>query len=297
VRLGLDVGGTKTEAVAVDGDGRILASVRMPTERGQDGVIGTVERAATALLAHPSVGEAAAIGIGIPGAIEDGRVRHAVNLGLTELDLGGIVSAHFGVPVGVENDVKAAALGTHRLRGGTEPVLAYLNLGTGVAAGIVIDGRIWRGSGGVAGEVGHMPIDPAGPPCPCGQRGCIETFVGGAAITAGWGRGERSVSDLFDEADAGDAAALAARETFAGGVAAAIRLLVLSFDAGTVVIGGGQAALGGRLREAVARRLRRDAEPSPFLASLGLDARFELLPPASPAPALGASFIDVSVLI
>ena len=92
------------------------------------------------------------------------------------------------MPVRVENDVKAAAFGAYALRGGSSGSMAYLNLGTGIAAGIVADGELWRGARGTAGEVGHISVDPNGPLCRCGQRGCIEAFAGGGAIAERWGR-------------------------------------------------------------------------------------------------------------
>jgi len=109
------------------------------------------------------------------GAVDvaSGRVEHAVNLGLSGLDLGSEVAARLGRSVRVENDVNAAALGAFSLLGRTSSQsMAYLNLGTSLAAGLVLGGRLWRGSRGVAGEIGHIPVDPAGDRCGCGQRGC-----------------------------------------------------------------------------------------------------------------------------
>ncbi len=126
-------------------------------------------------------------------------------LGVESLDIARLAGAELGVPVHVENDVKAAALGAAAVREDAGS-MAYLNLGTGVAAGIVIGGRLWRGSRGTAGEVGHLPVDPHGRVCGCGQRGCIETLCGGGAVGRAWGRpGQYPVLDVYDAADAGDA--------------------------------------------------------------------------------------------
>ena len=178
MRVGLDVGGTKTDAVVIDDAGKVQAAVRRPTGWGPDAVTATVVDAVAALageLALP-VAAFASVGIGIPGLIEPGstRVMHAVNLGIVELDLAAAVGPALGLPVAVENDVKAAALGAYALEGATGGTLAYLNFGTGVAAGIVVDGVLWTGSTGTAGEVGHLSIDANGPLCTCGQRGCVE---------------------------------------------------------------------------------------------------------------------------
>ncbi|WP_307793569.1 ROK family protein [Microbacterium stercoris] len=289
IRVGVDIGGTKAEAVAISPDGVVIASAWRATAHGPSGVLDTVSGVIRDL---PVAADA--IGIGIPGQIAHGVVRNAVNLGVEELDLGAALAAELGVPVRVENDVNAAALGAWALRGPQTGPLAYLNLGTGVAAGLVVDGRVWSGSGGVAGEVGHVSIDPAGPECPCGQRGCIETLAGGASIARRWGRGgEHPVRSLFAAADDGDPDALALRSDLARGVAAAVRVLVLTVDPSVVVIGGGLSRLGERLLSAVRIELAASASSSPFLTSLRLEDRIEVLPHHAPggaaAGALGAA--------
>ena len=199
------------------------------------------------------------------------------------------------MPFRVENDVKAAALGAAVLSG-IAGSMAYLNLGTGVAAGIVIDGRIWRGARGTAGEVGHLSVDPHGRLCGCGQHGCVETFCGGGALAKAWGRpGALPIRDIFDAADAGDPLALSLRDDLYHGAAAAVRVLVLSADVETVVIGGGLTALGDRLENGIRAALHAGAEASPFMRSLRLDERIELLPAGSPAAAFGAALVGASI--
>jgi glucokinase len=298
MKVGLDIGGTKTDAVAVDDRGRITARLRLATGWGPDAVTATVIEAVRALAAQAGV-EASAIrsvGIGIPGQIEPGtaRVVHALNLGVAELDLAAAVEPELGVAVQVENDVKAAAVGAYALHGGSGS-MAYLNLGTGIAAGIVSDGVLWRGARGTAGEVGHVAIDRGGPLCRCGQKGCIEAFAGGSSIAQRWGRDAAlPVLDVFDAADAGDPLAVELRAGMALGVAAAVRVLVLTADVDTVVIGGGLTALGDRLMTEVMAELAAGAEASAFMRSLRLDERVELLPAGSPAAALGAALIGAS---
>jgi len=300
MKVGLDVGGTKTDAVAVDDVGAIVGRLRMPTGWGPDAVAQTVVDAVRSLGAEAGVDLTAvrSVGVGIPGQIEPGtgRVVHAVNLGVESLDLAAVVAPQLGVPVQVENDVKAAALGAHALHtrsGAPAPgSMAYLNLGTGIAAGIVSDGVLWRGARGTAGEVGHISVDPNGPLCRCGQRGCIESFAGGGAVAERWGRRSAlPVRDVFDAADGGDAEAKELRTGLARGVAAAIRVLVLTADVDIVVLGGGVTALGDRLMTDVAAELAASAEASPFMRSLRLQERVELLPPGSPAAALGAAIV------
>ena len=269
MKVGLDVGGTKTDAVAVDDSGAIAGRVRLATGWGPDAVTGTVLDAVSALGREAGVEVSAirSVGIGIPGQIEPGtgRVVHAVNLGVEELDVVAATQSRLGVPVGVENDVKAAALGAFALHGGSGS-MAYLNLGTGIAAGIVSEGVLWRGARGTAGEVGHISVDPNGPLCRCGQRGCIEALAGGGAIAERWGHpAALPVRDVFDAADAGDARARELRAGLARGVAAD-----------------------------VAAELAASAEASPFMRSLRLQGRVELLPGGSPAAALGAALIGAA---
>ncbi len=299
VRVGLDVGGTKTDAVAVAADGSIIARVRRATGWGDDAVIESIVASVLALREDEALSgcEISSVGVGVPGLIDPstGNVLHAVNLGVESLDIAGRVGAVLRVPIEVENDVKAAALGAAALRSAA-PTMAYLNLGTGVAAGIVADGRIWRGATGTAGEVGHISVDPNGRLCGCGQRGCIETLCGGGALARAWQRpGALPIRDIFDAAEEGDALARELRADLARGAAAAVRVLALSVDVATVVIGGGITALGDRLRADIVAALQREAESSPFMRSLRLHERIELLPAGSPAAALGAALVGASV--
>jgi len=303
MRLGLDIGGTKTDAVAVDAQGVILERVRLVTGFGAEAVIATaldgVARIAEATGISPL--EFESIGVGIPGQVDvaSGSVSHAVNLGFDELDFGQRLTALLGREVKVENDVKAAALGAYHLMvpragavGGLVPSMAYLNLGTGLAAGLVIDGALWRGSRGAAGEIGHIPVDPNGVLCPCGQRGCLETVASGSAIARQW------VSDdpiparsLLAAAAAGDETATAIRSLLVDNVAAAVRVLVLTVDVELVMIGGGLSNLGEWLLDEVRRVLTSWAEESSFLASLGLEGRVQLVPAGFPAAAVGAALV------
>lgn len=307
MHLGFDVGGTKTDAVVVAHAGEILARVRRPTAWGAEAVVATLVDIVTELAGEVGCApvEFTSIGIGMPGQVAPGtaRVTHAVNLGIEELDLRAAIGPVFGVPVRAENDVKAAAVGAFALRTAAAATpddalpssMAYLNLGTGIAAGLVTDGVLWRGARGTAGEVGHISIDPNGPLCRCGQRGCIEAFAGGGAVARRWGiPGALPVRDVFDAADAGDPAAVEIRRGLAYGVAAAIRILVLSADVETVVLGGGVTALGDRMLNHVVTELEASAAASAFLRSLHLPERIELLPAGSPAAALGAALIGAT---
>lgn len=291
MRIGLDIGGTKIDGVAVAPSGALLDRVRTPTGSGPDDVLTNTLRVIRSLVEHTGV-PASSVGIGIPGLIDPatGWVRHAVNLGLSEVALGPLVADALGLPVQVENDVNVAALGAAQAMQLDGPQ-AYLNIGTGLAAGIVVDRRLWRGARGNAGEIGHIPVIAEGLPCVCGQRGCLETVASGSALATAWpGHAGSTATNVFDCADAGDPAAVAVRDRFVEGVASAVRILVITADVESVVIGGGLAALGERLLVPLRACFDDAARTSAFVASLGLSSRVLLAPTDQPLAALGAAF-------
>ncbi len=293
--LGLDIGATKTLGLVVDAEGAILAEVREPTEPGAEGVVRTAAHVVEALRAATDTAHVGTVGVGIPGLVdvEHGAVKHAVNLGVDGdwLPLRDLLGERLGVPVVVENDVNAATLGAVAMSG--EDDLVYLSIGTGLAAGLVLEGRLRRGDHGAAGEIGHVPVDPSGVLCQCGQRGCLETIASGSAIAAAWPTPDDvpPARALFAAADAGDPAAIAVRDRFAAGIASAIRVLSLSADPRSVVLGGGVAQLGEALRAVVADALRAQARTSPFLESLDLAGRLRVVPADYPVAAVGAALL------
>ncbi|MWB98785.1 ROK family protein [Agromyces sp. MMS17-SY077] len=299
MRLGIDIGGTKTAAVVLGRDGELSDQVRMPTGFGAEEVVATVLHTVERMteLAGLPVDGFTTIGIGIPGAVdsERGHVRHAVNLGLGGLDLGPVLERRLGVRVRIENDVKAAALGAHHLlseRGAAGDSMAYLNLGTGLAAGVLLDGKLLRGGHGIAGEIGHIPVDPAGAQCPCGQIGCLETVASGKGLARMWPSTDAlPARELFRLAADGRPDAVEVRERFLTGVASAVRILVLTADVDSVVIGGGLAALGEPLKSGVRRVLSEWAANSPFLGSIDLPDRVQVIPSGFPAAAVGAALV------
>lgn len=295
--VGLDIGATKTLGLVVDEDGGIRATVREATEPGAEGVVRTAARVVEALRAATGERLAGTVGVGMPGLVdvERGAVKHAVNLGVDGdwLPLGDLLGDRLGTPVVVENDVNVASLGAVAMSG--EDDLVYLSIGTGLAAGLVLAGRLRRGDHGAAGEIGHVPVDPAGALCQCGQRGCLETIASGSALAAAWPAEDVPPAQaLFAAAHAGDPDAIAARDRFAAGVASAVRVLSLAVDPRTVVLGGGVAQLGEPLRAAVADALREQARTSPFLASLDLAGRLRVVPAHYPVAAVGAALLGRS---
>ena len=191
--IGLDIGATKTLGVLLvttTTGSRAWTQVREATEPGPDGVVRTAELVVAHLSAATDGAPPTSVGLGIPGLVdvERGAVKHAVNLGVDGewVPLRAELEARLGVPVAVENDVNVATLGAVALSGIRD--LVYLSIGTGLAAGLVLDGTLRRGATGAAGEIGHVPIDPLGAVCQCGQRGCLETVASGRALAEAWPR-------------------------------------------------------------------------------------------------------------
>ena len=295
MRVGLDIGATKALGVVIEADGTVVAQSRQNTVPGANGVLDTATTVLDSLATALDDVLPSHIGIGIPGIVnrDRGAVSHAVNLGLGGdwFPLAGRLADRTGATVVVENDLNAATWGAHVLSGADD--LAYLSLGTGLAVGFVLSGTLRRGAHGAAGEIGHVPVDPDGTPCSCGQRGCLELRASGSSLSAAW-RAERGAPPavaLFTAAAAGNPEAVAARDRFAAGVANAVRMLSLAVDPAAIIIGGGVAHVGEPLLAAVTAALRAQAATSPFLAALDLASQIRLLPGQVPIGAIGAALI------
>lgn len=183
-----DFGGTFLRAALVTAEGSVLGrrDVRTPTsevpaEKTIAGVIGLL-----ASVAQGSPDRPVAACIGTAGIVDShaGKVIVAAHIpGFRNLQLADPVSQKLGMPVYVENDASASALGEAKYGAGRgASSLLHVSLGTGIGGGLVIEGKLYRGAKGLAGEVGHMIIDPAGPRCACGSRGCLESMASGAAL-------------------------------------------------------------------------------------------------------------------
>ncbi|MCM3660273.1 ROK family protein [Georgenia satyanarayanai] len=297
--IGLDIGGTKVRGLLRDADGVPVSTARVLTRQGPQGVVASALECIDMLLSDAGAArhDVRAIGIGVPGVVDvaAGTVTSAVNLGIgpEPFALARALTEQVGcLRVRLENDVNVAALGAARTLGIDDA--AYLALGTGVAAGIVLSGRLLRGHLGVAGEIGHVPLDATGPRCSCGQRGCLEMSASGAALSAAWaaqrdpGTGE---VDVFTAAARGDQGAGRVCREYAQAVATCVQLLVLACGVRTVVIGGGVADIGRPLQDAVADALAARATHSPFLAGLHLPDRVVLCGGSDDVAALGAALL------
>jgi glucokinase len=290
MRIGIDIGGTKIEAVAIDEELDVLATFRGPVRPGPAGITAGALEAIDAV-SRDTCDRISSIGLGVPGAIRRGVVLHARNLGIESYDLKSAIAEETNVSVRVFNDVNAAALGAWALRSGASTSFAYLNLGTGMAAGLVLDGRVWEGSRGLAGEIGYISADPHGPAHVEGLAGTLEGYASGSGVVGQWGVEGASAVDVFRAAEAGDARAAAIRDGVYFGAASAVRVLALAFGSDTIVIGGGLAALGRSLCQGMSTHFDTWAETSPFIASLQLDAITHLLDDERPVHAIGAAIM------
>jgi glucokinase len=246
--------------VAVDGTGTVVAEHRVPTPVGEAAILDTLVAVGEAL------GPAPALGIGVPGLVTvDGVLALAPNLaGVEGLDVAGALRARFpGTVVRVDNDATCAGWAEAMVgaaRGCAHAVLA--TLGTGIGGGIVANGQVVRGAHGFAGEVGHMVVDPHGPPCPCGQRGCWERFASGSGLgrlgreAAAARPGGRMAALAGGDPEAvrgehvtaaaaeGDADGREVMERFAWWVALGLVNLANAFDPEVIVLGGGMVEAG-----------------------------------------------------
>jgi len=289
---GIDLGGSKISAVLLKDNTEVIASTRMPTlVNGPDDICHLIERVVQKLADSVSVNALDALGIGMAGVVDNsqGTVAHAVNLptGDKPLEIGSFLEDRFQALVNVENDVNASAFGAYQnmaIKEGIEN-LVYLSIGTGIAAGIVLDGRIYRGARGVAGEIGHLPVAPDGPGCGCGLHGCFEAVASGSAIDRLWpvAGTHHSAFDLF-AANRIDQQATAVVESVTSHIAHAVYLLALVVDVEVFLLGGGVTDIGLPFFNAVEASLERLAQQSTFVRHLDLHNRVR----PSPGNQIGA---------
>jgi glucokinase len=276
VTYGIDIGGTKVLGVALDRSDAIVAEARVATPKGTRNIVGShvaeavaevvagLDRALAAMAPTP-VG--VPVGVGAPGMVDhEGRLRFAPNLPQAQgVDWNELMGEQLpGRTLLIENDANFAVLAEQRLgaaRGYDDVVM--VTLGTGIGGGLMVDGRVQVGSAGFAGEIGHMVVDPNGPPCPCGRRGCWERFASGAGLgvlareaalagrlgevvrIAGGDRGE----DISAAAASGDPAAQQVIREVGWWIGFGLANLAAVLDPGCFVLGGGVIQAGELLIE------------------------------------------------
>jgi glucokinase len=272
----VDIGGTKVEVGLGDENGQLLATKRISTPllgRGEaimDGVVDLLKQL-------PGGQNAVAVGIASPGPLDakGGRILRPSNLpGWEGLPIGEGLSRRLGMPAYVDNDATAAGMGEWRWGAGRGTRnMIYVTVSTGVGSGIIAEGRVLRGRGDNAGELGHIVVDPEGERCHCGLTGCLETICSGASIArhAEARRHESprlsavdgpvTAADVFAAYRAGDAVATQIVGDVTYWLAWAFGSLVNLFNTERFVVGGGVAAAGDLLLDPIRRQMSQFAWP------------------------------------
>jgi glucokinase len=256
VVLGVDVGGTKVAVAAVDGVTASHAAEHATVTSSTDALLDGVEHVVREVMRE--AGQPEAIGVGVPSQIDfaTGTVETSVNIPLEGVPLREELGRRFDLPVFVDNDANCAALAEAHMVG--EQDLVMLTLGTGVGGGVVIDGMTFRGAHGLGAELGHITVNPDGPPCPgnCPNRGCLEAYCSGQALERDASElardkadsalrarldadGNLSTHQLGAAAEAGDPDALLVLENFARMLGVGIATCVNVFEPSRLAIGGG----------------------------------------------------------
>lgn len=249
MRIGIDLGGTKIEAIALDADGRERFRQRVPTPRGD--YRATVEAVASLVAQAEVVVGSSTVGVGMPGVVSPatGLVKNANSTWLNGRPLSEDLAARLERPVRLANDANCFALSeaTDGAAAGMAVVFGVI-LGTGVGGGLVVNGRVVTGANAIAGEWGHNPLpwpdagEWPGPPCYCGRTGCIETFLSGPGVArdhdARTGR-NLDPAGIVAAAAAGDADAQESVSRYERRLARGLASVINVFDPDAIVLGGG----------------------------------------------------------
>ena len=250
LRIGVDLGGTKIEVAALDGTGAIRERRRCPTPRHDYGAtLRAVAELVTAV--ESTLGRRGTVGVGAPGSISpfSGRMRNANSVWLNDRRLESDLRDTLDRPVRLANDADCFAL-SEAVDGsgkGARCVFGVI-VGTGTGAGVVIDGRLLTGPNGIAGEWGHNPLpwpraeEIPGPPCYCGKRGCIETFLSGPGLAVDYRSSAGGASDperIAAAAESGDPLAVAALNRYEDRMARSLASVINILDPDVIVLGGG----------------------------------------------------------
>jgi fructokinase len=280
MRIGIDLGGSKIEAIAIDGSKELLRR-RIPAPRGDYAatiaavrdLVGTIER---------ELGTNGTVGLGIPGAISrvTGLVKNANSTWLIGHAFDRDLERALERPVRVTNDANCFALSeaTDGAAEGMQIVFGVI-LGTGTGGGVVVNGRVLEGRHRIAGEWGHNPLpwpqdgESPGPPCYCGRSGCIETFLSGPGLAATYASiaGRRAdAMDIAGRAESGEAAAMATLDIYEHRLARALASIINVLDPDAIVLGGGLSNIG-RLYQRVPPLLKAfvfsDSADTPIVAA------------------------------
>ncbi len=286
------MGGTKTAVAVVEHDGRVLVDRRWPTPSRMSPSEAVEQFAERWREVHAAAGypRIAGLGLSVPGPVDPaGTILHRVFdwPAWHDVPLAALLSRHLGLPVRMDNDVNCCAIAETRwgaAAGSAHHV--WLQVSTGVGGAIVINGNLYRGHRGMAGEIGHLTVKPNGRRCTCGRRGCVETLVSGPAIVRRYrnaGGIAKQAEEVFRAAELGDLRAqrllISVGETLGGVVATIVNLL----DPSLIVLGGGVMTSFGPYLDTVRRSAEghipeRNGEGSgPLLCRTALGDRAALL--------------------
>jgi glucokinase-like ROK family protein len=279
--VGIDIGATSIDVAVTDGELRLLAHLSEPSDvrQGPKVVLQQALDLLDKLRAEGAALDVHGVGVGVPGPVsqrEGAPVMPPIMPGWNRFPVRDTLAAAVAAPVMVDNDVNIMALGEqHAGTARSVENFLFVKVGTGIGCGIVLEGEVYRGADGSAGDIGHIRIEDAGPICTCGNEGCLEAFFGGAALArdaesaAHSGRspvlaerltaaGMLTAIDVGTAAAAGDSTAVALVRGGGRRLGLALATLVSFFNPGLVVIGGGVAGLGhpllAEIRSVVYRR-------------------------------------------
>jgi glucokinase len=302
--IGIDLGGTKIEVGLVDPQNHIVARKRVAT-RGDEGPQAVVERIARCVAEVerylPDGREVKALGICSPGPLDHqtGTLIDPPNIpGLHNTPLGQLLSQRLNLPVSLEHDAKAAALGDFYYGAGRDDQsMVYIVVGTGVGAAIIMDGELIRGTHNYAGEVGHITIDRNGYKCHCGTRGCVETFLSGPSLARRYrqalereGKPESSptvTGELVSQwATQGDVQAVEVMRGAGEALGIAVASMAMILDIGHYVIGGSVAKSGDLLLGPA-----RAIVPDYCFQSVGSRVRIDVTALGDDGPILGCAWL------
>ncbi|MXX51143.1 MAG: ROK family protein [Chloroflexi bacterium] len=257
VVVGIDLGGSKIALGLVDAENRILSRRRIDTKSaaGLDNVITRIAEQVDSLRRELPAGQGiTALGVGAPGPVDHitGDLLTLVNLpGISNSSFRRVLSQRLGLPVALDHDAKVAALGEFYFGAGKKrESMVYIVIGTGVGAAIIYEGRLIYGESNTAGESGHMTIDPHGPVCHCGSRGCLETYASGPALARHYAAASGEKIDgaqVSKRALAGDRAARQVLNEAGWALGIAVASLAMTLNIELFIIGGSVARAGDLL--------------------------------------------------
>lgn len=283
---GFDIGGTDIKYGLVDRDGSLAYKSKVHSPETIEGILGALEQAWTRLKKRAS-GPIRSCGFGIAGfySLRERKVLQSPNCpSLDGYPLIPVLRRFIDVPIRAGNDANMAAFGEFKHGAGRGVrSLVLLTIGTGIGSGLILDGKLWQGEGGFAGEIGHIPVNPEGAACACGGRGCLETEASAPRLVRDFraltGRTDVTESkQVYLLAKGGDAAALESFRRLAYWLGIGLGTVINLLDPELILLGGGVVSAGRVLLDPVVEEARRRSNPLSFAgcriekAALGNDA-------------------------